>query len=486
MVGGAGLGLDLAEELERLAPFGMGNPGVRLLVPAARVRDVRTMGRRASTPASASTAAPTGRSASPSAAPARRRRGGRGRRRRAARGQPLERLGRAAGGAARALSRARRLCELPRGGVVDAVRAGAGGCRCEAESGDPGAGEERPREILAGSLSAAATIAELVSSGAEVLVVGADAARRPGLAGLARSAGRHYACERCGGLVVAGQRSPAVVDYGTLERSPSWRAGSTTSSSSTRRRSARQERSRAPVDGWSEAGGYPHPSPGARREAASLRARRARRAARPAAGADRALPRPARGRRGRAARSCSRRCAAAGLQARAARRPRPAASASSPSSGSCRASRKGGRGRRGRILRGDGSGALGGVPRLRRPPSGGPAIPRTTQTEPRARRAPRRSLRRGRGVRLGLRRSTARRSRAPSTSPATATPTSCAAPATSSSPTRSGSPRSAPGCGSTPRRSARPCCTTRSRTPAPAWRRSGPSSARRSPSWSTA
>ncbi|HMB54546.1 MAG TPA: hypothetical protein VKU40_14615 [Thermoanaerobaculia bacterium] len=43
-VGGAGLGLDLAEELQRLAPFGMGNPGVRLLVPAARVRDVRTMG----------------------------------------------------------------------------------------------------------------------------------------------------------------------------------------------------------------------------------------------------------------------------------------------------------------------------------------------------------------------------------------------------------------------------------------------------------
>jgi single-stranded-DNA-specific exonuclease len=44
MVGGASLGLDLAEELRRLAPFGMGNPGVRLLVPSARVRDVRTMG----------------------------------------------------------------------------------------------------------------------------------------------------------------------------------------------------------------------------------------------------------------------------------------------------------------------------------------------------------------------------------------------------------------------------------------------------------
>jgi single-stranded-DNA-specific exonuclease len=44
MVGGASLGLDLAEELKQLAPFGMGNPGVRLLVPSARVRDVRAIG----------------------------------------------------------------------------------------------------------------------------------------------------------------------------------------------------------------------------------------------------------------------------------------------------------------------------------------------------------------------------------------------------------------------------------------------------------
>src|SRR5262249_42786417 len=44
MVGGVGLGLDLAEELELLAPFGMGNPGVRLMVPSARISDVRTMG----------------------------------------------------------------------------------------------------------------------------------------------------------------------------------------------------------------------------------------------------------------------------------------------------------------------------------------------------------------------------------------------------------------------------------------------------------
>jgi single-stranded-DNA-specific exonuclease len=44
MVGGASIGLDLAEELKQLAPFGMGNPGVRLLVPSARVRDVRSIG----------------------------------------------------------------------------------------------------------------------------------------------------------------------------------------------------------------------------------------------------------------------------------------------------------------------------------------------------------------------------------------------------------------------------------------------------------
>jgi single-stranded-DNA-specific exonuclease len=44
MVGGVGLGLELAEELGRLAPFGMGNPGVRLMVPSARVSDVRKMG----------------------------------------------------------------------------------------------------------------------------------------------------------------------------------------------------------------------------------------------------------------------------------------------------------------------------------------------------------------------------------------------------------------------------------------------------------
>jgi single-stranded-DNA-specific exonuclease len=44
IVPGDALGLELADELDRLRPFGLGNPGVNLLVPAARVGDVRTMG----------------------------------------------------------------------------------------------------------------------------------------------------------------------------------------------------------------------------------------------------------------------------------------------------------------------------------------------------------------------------------------------------------------------------------------------------------
>ena len=44
VVPGTALGLDLAEELSRLEPFGMGNPEPTLLVPAARVADARSMG----------------------------------------------------------------------------------------------------------------------------------------------------------------------------------------------------------------------------------------------------------------------------------------------------------------------------------------------------------------------------------------------------------------------------------------------------------
>ncbi|HKG04625.1 MAG TPA: single-stranded-DNA-specific exonuclease RecJ [Conexibacter sp.] len=44
VVGGAQLGLALADELAQLEPTGMGNPGVNLLVPGAALVDARTMG----------------------------------------------------------------------------------------------------------------------------------------------------------------------------------------------------------------------------------------------------------------------------------------------------------------------------------------------------------------------------------------------------------------------------------------------------------
>jgi single-stranded-DNA-specific exonuclease len=44
IVGGGVLGLALADELRRLEPCGMGNPGVNLLVPGAALADVRPMG----------------------------------------------------------------------------------------------------------------------------------------------------------------------------------------------------------------------------------------------------------------------------------------------------------------------------------------------------------------------------------------------------------------------------------------------------------
>jgi single-stranded-DNA-specific exonuclease len=47
IVPGGALNLLLCEELERLAPFGFGNPTPTLLVPAARIADVRSMGQEA-------------------------------------------------------------------------------------------------------------------------------------------------------------------------------------------------------------------------------------------------------------------------------------------------------------------------------------------------------------------------------------------------------------------------------------------------------
>ncbi len=43
-VGRDGIGIELAEQLEEIAPFGSGNPEPRLLVPAARISDIRPLG----------------------------------------------------------------------------------------------------------------------------------------------------------------------------------------------------------------------------------------------------------------------------------------------------------------------------------------------------------------------------------------------------------------------------------------------------------
>ena len=124
MVGGVGLGLELAEELGQLAPFGMGNPGVRLMVPSARVSDVRTMGEGKHARFSLHSGAHRALGVAFGRSVARRRGRGPGRRRGAARGQPLERLGRAARRPARA---------LPAGGPTDAgpprARLRVRGCR---------------------------------------------------------------------------------------------------------------------------------------------------------------------------------------------------------------------------------------------------------------------------------------------------------------------------------------------------------------------
>ena len=45
-VGAGGIGLELAEQLERLGPFGSGNPDPRLVVPSARLQSIRPLGER--------------------------------------------------------------------------------------------------------------------------------------------------------------------------------------------------------------------------------------------------------------------------------------------------------------------------------------------------------------------------------------------------------------------------------------------------------
>jgi len=251
MVGGVGLGLDLAEELGRLAPFGMGNPGVRLMVPSARVTDVRTMGEE-------------GKHARFSLHSGSHRALGVAFGRSSLGVDDDEMLDAAVrlevnhwNGAVEPRVVLREVYPLE----VDADALSPHPCECdevewwarfEAELGRDltgqgnavernsriegvslhGSAEGSPRQVVhsAGS-SPTATIAELVSSGAGVLAVAADASRRAALAngatGLARFNGGAalVACHRCGAEAVAALASRsegglALVDYAALGMAP--------------------------------------------------------------------------------------------------------------------------------------------------------------------------------------------------------------------------------------------------------------------------
>jgi single-stranded-DNA-specific exonuclease len=264
MVGGVGIGLELAEELGQLAPFGMGNPGVRLMVPSARVSDVRTMGEEGKhsrfslhSGSHRALGVAFGRSSlgveddemldaavrlevnhwngavEPRVVlrevyPL-------------ADGVEGEAVVPHACGSESADWWARFEAELTRdlgGGLASSVRI-ANPSR-QADGGVAGKsvidrGNRRglglPRRVMRGTSSVSAAVAELVSSGAGVLAVSADASRRSALAngatGLARFNGGHalVACHRCtadqiAALAARAKGGLALTDYSALAMAP--------------------------------------------------------------------------------------------------------------------------------------------------------------------------------------------------------------------------------------------------------------------------
>jgi single-stranded-DNA-specific exonuclease len=238
MVGGVGLGLDLAEELGRLAPFGMGNPGVRLMVPSARVSDVRTMGEGKH----ARFSLHSGSHRALGVAFGRSSLGVEDE-------DPVDAAVRLEvnhwNGSVEPRVVLNELYPLE-GAPGDPISPHPCGCedgewwgRFESELGrDLGVAgaaseplEPSARLPVRGGGSTNATIAELVSSGAGVLAVCADAARRAPLAGGATGLARFnggaalIACHRCGrealaGLAARGDGGLALTDYAALATAP--------------------------------------------------------------------------------------------------------------------------------------------------------------------------------------------------------------------------------------------------------------------------
>ncbi|HEX5593964.1 MAG TPA: single-stranded-DNA-specific exonuclease RecJ [Solirubrobacterales bacterium] len=253
IAGGVGLGLELAEELKQLAPFGMGNPGVRLLVPSARVTDVRAMGEGKHARFSLHSGSHRALGVAFG---------------RASLGVEDEDLLDATvrlevnhwNGSVepRVVLRELYPLEEPDAGekptlphsctadepewwtrfeaelIADLDRESANGRDIGGLSRSRGDG--RARQVVEGAGSATVAIAELVSSGAGVLAVCADASRRAGLGngatGFARFNGGAalIACHRCGDeeivrLAGKAEAGLAVVDYAALERVPELACG---------------------------------------------------------------------------------------------------------------------------------------------------------------------------------------------------------------------------------------------------------------------
>jgi len=128
-------------------------------------------------------------------------------------------------------------------------------------SGGGGEGvEPLVRETIRSDGSLAATIAELLSSGEEVLAVFADPSRRARLALLARFAAGDapLVCEHCGGISGDALRLPALTDYAALERAPDLAGRFAHVVLADPPTSARQEAlAGCALDGWS--GGDAHP-----------------------------------------------------------------------------------------------------------------------------------------------------------------------------------------------------------------------------------
>ena len=236
IVGGSGIGLELAEEIERLGPFGAGNPAVRLLVPSARVRDVRSMGEGRHSRFSLHSgghralAVAFGRSSLPEGeAPVD-----------AAVGLEVNYWN----GSVEPRLVLRELYPAPGAGEEE----GASAHECSRDRAEwwrrlqseletdpddwPGGGWEGvhgrgERSVVRHRASAAAVLAELVSSGEGVLAVSADAARRAELAlgatGLARFGGgaATVVCGRCAGGHLEGAEGGLVLaDWDALARAP--------------------------------------------------------------------------------------------------------------------------------------------------------------------------------------------------------------------------------------------------------------------------